>query len=110
MTQIVVAGAGIAGLATAWRADLDLPGRVALAGALWQTDIHEARIAAAKLLTQARITPDQPTWDLIVSWVPSPTIDLAGGYEHYLATRTAAGSGATPPASRISTRLAGSAT
>ena len=61
----------ITDLANAWRAELDIPGRVALADALWQSDIHEARIAAAKLLTQARMTPDQPVWDLIASWVPS---------------------------------------
>lgn len=60
----------ITALATAWRADLDVPGRVALADALWQTDIHEARIAAAKLLTQARIAEDGAVWRLIASWVP----------------------------------------
>jgi 3-methyladenine DNA glycosylase AlkD len=55
-----------------WRAALDVPGRVALADHLWQTDIHEARLAAAKLLSQARLRPeDGPAWDLIRSWVPS---------------------------------------
>jgi len=53
-----------------WRAELDIEHRVALAEALWRSDIHEARIAAAKLLTQARIQPDQAVWDLIKSWVP----------------------------------------
>jgi 3-methyladenine DNA glycosylase AlkD len=53
-----------------WRADLSLDDRIALAADLWRTDIHEARVAAAKLLTQARIRPDQAAWDLIVSWVP----------------------------------------
>lgn len=54
-----------------WRAALDAPARVALADGLWRTNIHEARIAAAKLLTQARIRPDDnPAWDLIASWVP----------------------------------------
>ncbi len=57
-------------LATGWRAELDVPGRVALAAALWQTDIHEARIAAAKLLTQARIAEDGAVWALISTWVP----------------------------------------
>ena len=56
--------------AKAWRAALDIPGRVALADALWRSDIHEARIAAAKLLTQARIMEDGPVWRLIASWVP----------------------------------------
>jgi len=36
--------------------------RVALADALWQTDIFEARIAAAKLLTQAWLRP-------VTAWV-----------------------------------------
>lgn len=57
-------------LATGWRADLDVAGRVALASGLWDSDIHEARVAAAKLLTQARIAGDGPVWDLIASWVP----------------------------------------
>jgi 3-methyladenine DNA glycosylase AlkD len=53
-----------------WRADLSVESRIALAAELWQTDIHEARIAAAKLLTQARLRPDGAAWDLIQSWVP----------------------------------------
>jgi 3-methyladenine DNA glycosylase AlkD len=53
-----------------WRAELSLDDRLALASDLWRTDIHEARVAAAKLLTQARIRPDQAAWDLITSWVP----------------------------------------
>jgi len=57
-------------LADGWRAELSLEDRLALAAGLWQTNIHEARIAAAKLLTQARIRPDQAAWGLVVSWVP----------------------------------------
>lgn len=58
-------------LARDWRAGLDVAGRAALADALWQTDIHEARIAAAKLLTQARLKPDdRPAWQVIRGWVP----------------------------------------
>ncbi len=57
-------------LTTAWRQVLDVPARVALAEALWKTDVHEARIAAAKLLTQARLRPDAAAWALIASWVP----------------------------------------
>lgn len=53
-----------------WRAELTLEDRLALAAELWRTDIHEARVAAAKLLTQARIRPDQAAWELITSWVP----------------------------------------
>ena len=53
-----------------WRAALTVEDRIALADSLWRTDIHEARIAAAKLLTQARLRPDQAAWDLIQTWVP----------------------------------------
>lgn len=57
-------------LTTAWRAELALDDRVQLAADLWESDIHDARIAAAKLLTQARIKPDAAAWDLICHWVP----------------------------------------
>ncbi|MCT4555826.1 MAG: DNA alkylation repair protein [Pelagimonas sp.] len=53
-----------------WRRALSVEDRVSLAAALWDTDIHEARVAAAKLLTQARIRPDAAVWDVIASWVP----------------------------------------
>ncbi|OIQ33719.1 MAG: DNA alkylation repair protein [Alphaproteobacteria bacterium MedPE-SWcel] len=52
------------------RQDLDLDARVTLASELWTSDIFEARILAAKLLTQARISPDAAVWDLLQSWVP----------------------------------------
>ena len=56
----------------AWRQDLTLEDRLKLAADLWDSNIHEARIAAAKLLTQARIRPDDSgAWDLICSWVPT---------------------------------------
>ncbi|BBU56063.1 DNA alkylation repair protein [Mameliella alba] len=58
-------------LAKDWRQVMDVPGRVALASALWASDIHEARILAAKLLTQARLRPDDEAWRLICSWVPT---------------------------------------
>ncbi len=48
----------------------DIPARVTLARALWDSDVFEARIAAAKLLTQARIADDSEVWALIASWVP----------------------------------------
>jgi 3-methyladenine DNA glycosylase AlkD len=58
-------------LARDWRKVLDGPARVQLASDLWDTNIYEARLAAAKLLTTARIRPDdRPGWDLIRSWVP----------------------------------------
>lgn len=54
-----------------WRADLDIDARLALASGLWDSNVHEGRIAAAKLLTQARIRPDDhAAWDLICAWVP----------------------------------------
>ena len=60
----------VTALALEWRMQLDVPGRVALADGLWQSNIHEARVAAAKLLTQARIKGDYGAWWLITSWVP----------------------------------------
>lgn len=57
-------------LTKTWRQELDVNKRVTLAKALWQTDIHEGRLAAAKLLTQARIRPDDQVWDLLQSWLP----------------------------------------
>lgn len=58
-------------LAKHWRNTLDLDVRLALANDLWETNIHEARIAAAKLLTQARIRPDDTAaWALICKWMP----------------------------------------
>jgi 3-methyladenine DNA glycosylase AlkD len=58
-------------LCKTWRADLTLAGRLSLCHGLWASNIHEARIAAAKLLTQARIRPDDgPAWNMICSWVP----------------------------------------
>ncbi|WP_135503493.1 DNA alkylation repair protein [Roseovarius aestuariivivens] len=53
-----------------WRQTLDVPARVELARSLWETNIFEARLAAAKLLTQARIRPDDGVWALITSWLP----------------------------------------
>jgi 3-methyladenine DNA glycosylase AlkD len=51
-----------------WRASASLDDRVSLAAGLWDSDIHEARVAAAKLLTQARIRPDAAVWDLLSQW------------------------------------------
>jgi 3-methyladenine DNA glycosylase AlkD len=53
-----------------WRRLLPVGERVRLSSELWRTDIHEARIAAAKLLTQARIRPDEAVWETIKGWVP----------------------------------------
>jgi len=54
----------------AWRQALTLPERVTLADELWKSDVFEARLAAAKLLTQARIKDDAAIWDLLQSWLP----------------------------------------
>jgi len=56
-------------LVAEWRAALTVEERVALAGGLWQTGVHEAMVAAAKLLTQARLRPDQAAWEMICGWV-----------------------------------------
>ena len=69
-TYLGVANPVLDKLAKDWRGD-DLPARIQLADILWQSDIHEARVTAAKLLTQARLRPDDgPAWELIKSWVP----------------------------------------
>lgn len=61
----------LADLARDLRQSLALDDRLALASDLWDADIHEARVLAAKLLEQARIRPDDSgAWDLIQSWVP----------------------------------------
>jgi 3-methyladenine DNA glycosylase AlkD len=53
-----------------WRVECDVDTRVRLASELWETDIFEARLAASKLLTQARLRPDDAAWKLIKSWAP----------------------------------------
>ena len=54
-----------------WRSKLKLEQRLDLAAGLWASNIHEARIAATKLLNQARIRPDdEEAWRLIAFWVP----------------------------------------
>ena len=52
-----------------WRRALDLDQRIVLAREMWGTNIFEGRLMACKLLTQARIRPDQAVWDVITSWV-----------------------------------------
>ncbi len=60
----------VTALTREWRRLCSPEERVALADGLWQSNIHEARLAAAKLLTQARIRDDEAVWRLIASWVP----------------------------------------
>ena len=60
-------------LTSAWRADLSLEDRIQLASDLWDSNIHDARIAAAKLLTQARIKPEQDKRKLAeIGRLPAP--------------------------------------
>ena len=64
-----VPAAALDELARGLRADLDLPTRCALAQELWQGRVHEGCVLAAKLLTQARIRPDDtPVWTMIAEW------------------------------------------
>lgn len=64
-----VQGDVIEDLARNARAALSLDERLIAARDLWASDIHEARVLAAKLLTQARIRPDdRAVWDLIADW------------------------------------------
>lgn len=70
-----VANPAINDLAKGWRAELEaeadpLAARLAMAAGLWESEVFEARIAAAKLLTQARIRPDDAVWAQILDWVP----------------------------------------
>ncbi|WP_298292705.1 DNA alkylation repair protein [uncultured Litoreibacter sp.] len=66
-----VANPALDQLSKTWRPLMDVEERVALSAALWDTNTHEARVLAAKLLTQARLRPsDQSAWALITSWVP----------------------------------------
>jgi len=70
-TYLGVANPDIDAKTKEWRSQLSLDERLALANELWRMDIHETRVAAAKLLTQARIRPDdEAAWAMIASWVP----------------------------------------
>ena len=64
-----------------WRQELPLKDRLQLASDLWSSNAYEARICASKLLTQARIRPeDSSAWTLIKSWVPD--LDSFGIADH----------------------------
>ncbi len=65
-----VANPVLTDLARDLRRDLAPQARVELAQDLWASDIHEIRIFATKLFTQARIHPDEAVWSLIQSWIP----------------------------------------
>ena len=52
-----------------WREELSVEERVTIADGLWRTNVYEARVAAAKMLTQARIRDgDEAAWQLIATW------------------------------------------
>ena len=56
-------------LAREHRRSLSLDARCVLARELWASDVHEASVFAAKLLTQARIRPDdEKVWRIIADW------------------------------------------
>lgn len=57
-------------LAKEWRQSLSVEDRLELANDLWEENLHESRIMAAKLLIQARMANDEDVWDLIATWVP----------------------------------------
>ena len=64
-----ISAAELDALARDTRRGLDLETRCRLAQEMWDSDIHEACIFAAKLLTQARIRPDDgPVWRIIAGW------------------------------------------
>ncbi len=67
-TYLGVANPDINDLVKSWRAEMDVDQRVEMASDLWISDVFEARLAAAKLLTQARLRPDAAAWELITSW------------------------------------------
>lgn len=68
-TVLGMANPVINDLTKTWRQSMTVEERVSLAQSLWATDIFEARLAAAKLLTQARMRPDDAAWALMQSWV-----------------------------------------
>ena len=57
-------------LAKGWRTSVTPDERLTIAQALWDSDIHEARVAATKLMAQARIKDDAAAWAMMAGWVP----------------------------------------
>ena len=57
-------------LAKDWRTSVTPDQRLTLAQGLWDSNIHEARVAATKLMTQARIKDDGAAWAMMAGWVP----------------------------------------
>ncbi|MEI4470554.1 DNA alkylation repair protein [Frigidibacter sp. MR17.24] len=61
-------GAALDALVRDWRGAIAIEERCTLAAGLWASGETPARIAAAKLLTQARIAGDAEVWDLVMDW------------------------------------------
>jgi 3-methyladenine DNA glycosylase AlkD len=57
-------------LAKGWRERVTPDQRLAVAQGLWDSNIHEGRVAATKLMTQARIKDDGAAWAMMAGWVP----------------------------------------
>lgn len=57
-------------LARDWRQQVGFPERLELARSIWTADVFDARLMAAKLLTQARIAEDGEIWQQICDWLP----------------------------------------
>ncbi|WP_170109258.1 DNA alkylation repair protein [Celeribacter persicus] len=51
------------------RQEIAFPARLMVAQELWNSGVLEARLMAAKLLTQARIADDAAVWDQICAWI-----------------------------------------
>lgn len=55
-----------------WREAVAPEQWVVMAAELWSTDVHEAKIAAGKLLNRTRYpASDEPAWQLVCRWVES---------------------------------------
>lgn len=76
-TALGVPAAQIAELCAEWRAAIEdalgkdeaaLAARMSLAEGLWASGVFEARLAAARLVTQARIRGDGPVWAALLAW------------------------------------------
>lgn len=85
-TYLGVAPQTLEELARTWRQEVAFPERLDLARALWADATFEARLMAAKLLTQARIKDDAEVWEQITAWIGEAstwaeidTLGAAGG-------------------------------
>jgi 3-methyladenine DNA glycosylase AlkD len=64
-----VPASALGDLARTLREKLSVDHRVILADALWQDGTFDARLLALRLLTQARIRPDDGVWARLTEWV-----------------------------------------